>query len=67
MEADAVVVGGTCVGPYSGQVLGLLSLAVHARVLVETIRTMIFAYPTFHRAVDSVLWPPVNAAKMAGA
>ena len=28
---------------------------------------MIFAYPTFHRAVDSALWsPPSSAAKMAG-
>ena len=27
-----------------------------------------FAYPTFHRAVDSALWsPPSSAAKMAGA
>jgi hypothetical protein len=31
-------------------------------------RSMIFAYPTFHRAVDSALWsPPRSAAKMAGA
>ena len=32
------------------------------------LRSMIFAYPTFHRAVDSALWsPPSSAAKMAGA
>ncbi len=38
------------------------------RVPLETMRTMIFAYPTFHRAVDSALWsPPSSAAKMAGA
>jgi pyruvate/2-oxoglutarate dehydrogenase complex dihydrolipoamide dehydrogenase (E3) component len=64
---DGVLVGGTCVSPYGGEVLGLLSLAVHAQIPVETIRTMIFAYPTFHRAVDSALWPPISAAKMAGA
>jgi pyruvate/2-oxoglutarate dehydrogenase complex dihydrolipoamide dehydrogenase (E3) component len=64
---DGVVVGGTFVGPSGGEMLGLLSLAVHASVPVEMIRTMIFAYPTFHRALDSALWPPVNAARMAGA
>ena len=65
---DGVVVGGTSMGPSGGEVLGLLALAVHARVPVETLRTMIFAYPTFHRAVDSALWsPPSSAAKIAGA
>jgi pyruvate/2-oxoglutarate dehydrogenase complex dihydrolipoamide dehydrogenase (E3) component len=65
---DGLVVGATSMGPSGGEVLGLLVLAVHARVSVETLRTMIFAYPTFHRAVDSALWsPPSKAAKMAGA
>lgn len=65
---DGVVVGGTAMGPYGGEVLGLLTLAVHARISVETLRSMIYAYPTFHRALDSALWsPPSNAAKMAGA
>jgi pyruvate/2-oxoglutarate dehydrogenase complex dihydrolipoamide dehydrogenase (E3) component len=64
---DGVVVGGTSMCPYGGEVLGLLTLAVHARVPVETLRSMIFAYPTFHRALDSALWPPSRAANMAGA
>ncbi len=65
---DGVVVGATSVSPAGGEVLGLLALAVHAQVPVETLRTMIFAYPTFHRAVDSALWsPPRSASKMAGA
>jgi pyruvate/2-oxoglutarate dehydrogenase complex dihydrolipoamide dehydrogenase (E3) component len=65
---DGVLVGATSVGPTGGEVLGLLALAVHAQVPVETMRSMIFAYPTFHRAVDSALWsPPNNAAKIAGA
>ncbi len=29
--------------------------------------TMFYGYPTFHRAVDSALWPPTKAARMAGA
>ena len=68
VAADGVLVGATSMGPTGGEVLGLLALAVHARVPLETLRTMIFAYPTFHRAIDSALWsPPSSAAKMAGA
>jgi pyruvate/2-oxoglutarate dehydrogenase complex dihydrolipoamide dehydrogenase (E3) component len=55
-------------GPSGGEVLGLLVLAVHAGVPLETMRSMIFAYPTFHRAVDSALWsPPSNEEKIVGA
>jgi pyruvate/2-oxoglutarate dehydrogenase complex dihydrolipoamide dehydrogenase (E3) component len=64
---DGVLVGATAVSPYGGEVFSLLALAVHAELTLETLRTMIFAYPTFHRAVDSALWSPNNAAKIAGA
>jgi pyruvate/2-oxoglutarate dehydrogenase complex dihydrolipoamide dehydrogenase (E3) component len=68
VACDGVLVGATSMGPYGGEMLGLLTLAVHARVPVETLRSMIFAYPTFHRAVDSALWPPSSSpAKMTGA
>ena len=64
---DGVLVGGTAMCPYGGEVFGMLALAVHAELTLETLRSMIFAYPTFHRAVDSALWSPNNEAKMAGA
>jgi pyruvate/2-oxoglutarate dehydrogenase complex dihydrolipoamide dehydrogenase (E3) component len=65
---DGVLVGATSMGPVGGEVLGLLVLAVHARVPLESMRSMIFAYPTFHRAVDSALWsPPSSEEKIAGA
>jgi pyruvate/2-oxoglutarate dehydrogenase complex dihydrolipoamide dehydrogenase (E3) component len=65
---DGVLVGATSMGPSGGEVLGLLCLAVHAQVPLETMRSMMFAYPTFHRAVDSALWsPPRSEEKMAGA
>ncbi|HUE06576.1 MAG TPA: NAD(P)/FAD-dependent oxidoreductase [Acidimicrobiales bacterium] len=64
---DGVLVGATAMCPYGGEVFSMLALAVHAEVTLETMRTMIFAYPTFHRAVDSALWSPNNAAKIAGA
>ncbi|MDO9456385.1 NAD(P)/FAD-dependent oxidoreductase [Nocardioides sp.] len=55
-DADrGVLVGATAVGPAGGEILGLLALAVHAAVPVDTLRTMIWAYPTFHRAIDSAI------------
>jgi pyruvate/2-oxoglutarate dehydrogenase complex dihydrolipoamide dehydrogenase (E3) component len=50
-----VVVGATSVGPWGGEVLAMLTLAVHARVPVASLRTMIYAYPTFHRGVLDAL------------
>ena len=41
--------------PYGGEVLGLLTAAVHAEIPVETLRGMHFAYPTFHRAIAAAL------------
>ena len=43
-------------GPVGGEVLGLLTLAVHAEVpTVAQLRRMIYAYPTFHRAIEDAL------------
>lgn len=53
--ARGVLVGGTVVAPYGGEVIGLVSTAVHAAVPVRTLRGMHFAYPTFHRAVEVAL------------
>jgi pyruvate/2-oxoglutarate dehydrogenase complex dihydrolipoamide dehydrogenase (E3) component len=55
-DADAgVLLGATSAGPVGGEVLSMLTLAVHARVPVATLRQMIYAYPTFHRAVEAAL------------
>jgi pyruvate/2-oxoglutarate dehydrogenase complex dihydrolipoamide dehydrogenase (E3) component len=56
VASDGVLVGATSMGPMGGEVLGLLALAVHARIPVATLKDMIYAYPTFHRAIDSALW-----------
>jgi pyruvate/2-oxoglutarate dehydrogenase complex dihydrolipoamide dehydrogenase (E3) component len=50
-----VLVGATSAGPAGGEVLGLLTLAVHAPVPVPRLREMIYAYPTFHRAIEDAL------------
>jgi pyruvate/2-oxoglutarate dehydrogenase complex dihydrolipoamide dehydrogenase (E3) component len=52
---SGVLVGATSAGPNGGEVLGLLALAVHARVPVPQLRSMIYAYPTFHRAIEATL------------
>ncbi|MBM7506480.1 FAD-dependent oxidoreductase [Nocardioides sp. 31GB23] len=52
---SGVVVGATTMAPYGGEVLGLLSTAVHAQVPVSVLRTMHFAYPTFHRTIEVAL------------
>ena len=46
---------GSVVGPAGGEILGFLAVAVHAAVPVDTLRTMIYAYPTFHRAIESAI------------
>jgi pyruvate/2-oxoglutarate dehydrogenase complex dihydrolipoamide dehydrogenase (E3) component len=56
IEKDGVLVGATSMGPSGGEVLGLLTLAVHARIPVRSLKSMMYAYPTFHRAVESALW-----------
>ena len=56
MDEDAgLLVGATSAGPWGGEVLSMLTLAVHAKVPVATLRTMIYAYPTFHRGVLDAL------------
>jgi pyruvate/2-oxoglutarate dehydrogenase complex dihydrolipoamide dehydrogenase (E3) component len=58
LVADAeggVLVGATSAGPVGGEVLSMLTLAVFARLPVSKLRQMIYAYPTFHRAVEDAL------------
>jgi len=54
-SARGVLVGATSAGPVGGEVLSMLTLAVHAAVPVPRLREMIYAYPTFHRAVEDAL------------
>lgn len=50
-----VLVGATSVGPNGGEVLGLLSAALHARIPLAELRRMIFAFPTFHGGVGEAI------------
>jgi pyruvate/2-oxoglutarate dehydrogenase complex dihydrolipoamide dehydrogenase (E3) component len=50
-----VLVGATSAGPVGGEVLSALAVAVHAEVPLDTLRHMIYAYPTFHRGIEDAL------------
>ena len=55
-DAEAgVLAGATSAGPAGGEVLGALAVAVHARVPVDVLGRMIYAYPTFHRAIEDAV------------
>jgi pyruvate/2-oxoglutarate dehydrogenase complex dihydrolipoamide dehydrogenase (E3) component len=58
LVADAqrgVLVGASSVGPTGGEVLSMLALAVHAAIPVQRLSEMIYAYPTFHRAIEPAI------------
>ena len=58
LVADAsrgVLVGATVVAPAGGEIMSVLALAVHAEVPIATFLHMHFAYPTYHRAIETVL------------
>jgi pyruvate/2-oxoglutarate dehydrogenase complex dihydrolipoamide dehydrogenase (E3) component len=49
------LVGATAAGPHAGELLGLLTLAVHARLPIGELRSMIYAFPTFHGGIGEAL------------
>lgn len=50
-----VVVGATAAGPHGGEMLGLLSLAVHANIPLAELRSMIYAFPTFYGGIGEAV------------
>ena len=54
-RSEGVVIGATTAGPQGGEMLGMLTLAVHARVPVADLQTMIYAYPTFHGGIGEAV------------
>jgi pyruvate/2-oxoglutarate dehydrogenase complex dihydrolipoamide dehydrogenase (E3) component len=55
-DADrGVLVGATSAGPTGGEVLSALVVAVHAEVPTARLAQMIYAYPTFHRAIETAV------------
>lgn len=54
-EERDVLVGATSAGPTGGETLSALAVAVRAEVPLSTLRNSIWAYPTFHRAIETAL------------
>jgi pyruvate/2-oxoglutarate dehydrogenase complex dihydrolipoamide dehydrogenase (E3) component len=55
-DADrGVLIGATSAGPVGGEVLYGLAVAIQAAVPTQQLVHMIYAYPTFHRAVQAAL------------
>ena len=61
-RAQGVLIGATVVGPGGGEILGLLTLAVHAKVPLATLASMHYAYPTLHRGVLAAVQKLLNPA-----
>ncbi|GAA0935468.1 NAD(P)/FAD-dependent oxidoreductase [Actinocorallia libanotica] len=55
VAAGDELVGATTAGPAGGEVMSALAVAVHGRVPVSSLTHMIYAYPTFHRAIETAL------------
>jgi len=55
IASDGLLIGATSAGPAGGEVLGALSVAVHAKVPVSTLLSTIWAFPTFHRGIGEAL------------
>ena len=58
LVADAdrgLLVGGTVVGTTGGEVLSMIVTAIHPEIPIRVLADMHFAYPTFHRGVQTVL------------
>ncbi|MBB6629486.1 NAD(P)/FAD-dependent oxidoreductase [Nocardioides sp. KIGAM211] len=55
-DADrGILVGATVVAPYAGEIVGLLTTAVHAEVPVAVLLEMHYAFPTLHSAILTAL------------
>lgn len=55
VAAGDQLVGATTAGPAGGEVMGALAVAIHGRVPVSSLSHMIYAYPTFHRAIEEAV------------
>jgi len=52
---SGTLVGATVVGPRGTDMLGMLNLAVHARVPLKELQTMIYAFPSYYGTIGEAL------------
>lgn len=53
--SGGVLVGAAVVGPHAGEILGALTVAVHARVPLAELARIPWAYPTLHRSIGDAV------------
>ncbi|GAA1120101.1 NAD(P)/FAD-dependent oxidoreductase [Citricoccus alkalitolerans] len=53
--SGGVLVGAAVVGPHAGEILGALTVAVHARTPVAELARIPWAYPTLHRSIGDAV------------
>jgi pyruvate/2-oxoglutarate dehydrogenase complex dihydrolipoamide dehydrogenase (E3) component len=54
-RSSGVLMGATTMGPRGGDLLGMLGLAIHARLPVETLSTMMYGYPSFYGGIGEAV------------
>lgn len=52
---SGTLIGATVAGPQASDMLGVLNLAVHARLPLETLRTMMFTFPAYSSVIGEAL------------
>lgn len=52
---EGILVGGSVAGPNATDMLGILNLAVHAKIPLKELRTMIYAFPAFYGAIGEAI------------
>ena len=52
---SGALIGATVAGPQAGEVFGMLNLAVHARIPLAELRSMLYGFPALYSAIGEVL------------
>jgi len=54
-RSSGVLIGATTMGPRGGDLLGMLGLAIHARLPINTLTTMMYGYPSFYGGIGEAV------------
>jgi pyruvate/2-oxoglutarate dehydrogenase complex dihydrolipoamide dehydrogenase (E3) component len=54
-KSRGLLIGATVAGPRGGDVMGMLAVAIRAKVPLSTLQHMIYAYPTFYGGIGETI------------
>jgi pyruvate/2-oxoglutarate dehydrogenase complex dihydrolipoamide dehydrogenase (E3) component len=54
-KSTGLLIGATVAGPRGGDVMGMVAMAIHAKVPLSTLQHMIYAYPTFYGGIGETV------------